>query len=103
MPRSEFRTRLGQWLESRPLVFMAALVAVNFRDAVTHAPLGSSEVQHHSTQGFIESLESYFADYLSVAGLRPNDLDGLSVLEFGSGDSYGIALKCIQHGARRVV
>jgi SAM-dependent methyltransferase len=103
MPRSQFRTRLVQWLESRPLAYMAALVALNVKATVTRPPLGSSEVEHHSTQGFFDSIEGYFTDYLSVAGLRPDDLNGLSVLELGSGDSYGVALKFIQHGARRVV
>jgi len=82
---------------------MAVLVALNVKAAVMRPPLGSSEVKRHSTQAFVESIEGYFADYISVAGLRPDDLNGLSVLELGSGDSYGVALKCIQHGARRVV
>src|SRR5712691_13346703 len=103
MPRSQFRARLVQWLESRPLAYMAALVALNVKAAVMRPPLGSSEVERHSTQAFVESIEGYFADYLSVAGPRPDDLNGLSVLELGSGDSYGVALKFIQHGARRVV
>jgi SAM-dependent methyltransferase len=103
MSHSPFRTHLVQWLESRPLAYMAALVALNVKATVTRPSLGSSEVERHSTQGFVESIEGYFADYLSVAGLRPDDLHGLSVLELGSGDSYGVALKFIQHGARRVV
>ncbi len=103
MSRSPFRTRLVQWLESRPLAYMAALVALNVKAIMTRPALGSSEVERHSAQGFVDSIEGYFADYLSVAGLRPDDLNGLSVLELGSGDSYGVALKFIQHGARRVV
>lgn len=103
MPHSQFRTRLVQWLESRSLAYMAALVALNVKAAVTRPPLGSSEVECHSTQDYVESIEGYFTDYLSVAGLWPDDLNGLSVLELGSGDSYGVALKFIQHGARRVV
>ena len=103
MSRSPFRTRLVQWLESRPLAYMAALVALNVKAIMTRPALGSSEVERHSVQGFVDSIEGYFADYLSVAGLRPDDLNGLSVLELGSGDSYGVALKFIQHGARRVV
>jgi len=82
---------------------MAALVALNVKAIMTRPALGSSEVERHSAQGFVDSIEGYFADYLSVAGLRPDDLNGLSVLELGSGDSYGVALKFIQHGARRVV
>lgn len=35
--------------------------------------------------------------------MQPHELNGLSVLELGSGDSYGVALKFIQHGAHRVV
>ena len=103
MSRSQFRTRLVQWVESRPFAYMAALVALNIKATVTRPALGSSEVERHSTQGFVDSIEGYFTDYLSAAGLRPGDLHGLSILELGSGDSYGVALKFIQHGARRVV
>jgi SAM-dependent methyltransferase len=103
MPRSALRTRLVEWVESQPLAYMAALVALNAKARVTRPPIGSSEVDRHTTQAFVESVEGYFADYLSVAGLRPDDLEGLRVLELGSGDSYGVALKFIQHGARRVV
>ena len=97
------RKRLGHWLQTKPLGYMAALVAFNIKDALTRPPIGSAEVERHSTQGFVESVERYFVDYLANAGLRPEDLHGLSVLELGSGDSYGVALKFIQHGARRVV
>jgi len=103
MPRSPFRVHLVHWLESRPLAYMAALVALNVKATLTRPALGSSEVERHATHAFVTSIESYFADYLAVAGLQPDDLHGLSVLELGSGDSYGVALKFIQHGARRVV
>jgi SAM-dependent methyltransferase len=98
------KKRLGHWLETKlPFGYMTALVALNVKDGLTRPAIGSAEVERHSTQGFVESIERYFADYLANAGLRPEDLPGLSVLEIGSGDSYGVALKFIQHGARRVV
>lgn len=98
------KRRLGHWLETKlPLGYVSVLVAFNVKDALTRPAIGSAEVEHHSTQGFVESIERYFADYLANAALRPEDLPGLNVLELGSGDSYGVALKFIQHGARRVV
>src|SRR6266516_1168601 len=59
MSRSQFRARLVQWLESRPLAYMAALVALNVKATVTRPALGSGEVEHHSTQGLVDSIEGY--------------------------------------------
>ena len=97
------KRQLRQWLETKPLGYMALLVALNAKDALARPAIGSAEVERHSTQGFVDSIERYFADYLANAGLRPEDLRGMSILELGRGDSYGVALKFIQHGARRVV
>jgi SAM-dependent methyltransferase len=98
------KDEIRQWSEARPNAYMAALIAFNVRDAVrVRKDLGSSEIDHHTNEAFLRSIEEYFFDYLSVAELKPQDLEGLSVLELGTGDSYGVALKFIQHGARRVV
>src|SRR5688500_10969994 len=97
------KRRLREWLETYPIGYLAMLIALNARDALVRPAIGSAEVEWHTTQGFVDSIERYFADYLANAGLQPEDVRGMRILELGSGDSYGVALKFIQHGAQCVV
>jgi hypothetical protein len=48
-------------------------------------------------------IESVFGDYLRYGGLGCRELDARRILELGPGDSYGVALRFLACGARRVV
>ncbi|SRR6266496_278312 len=70
---------------------------------------GRIETQHGSThkgKTTAESLDyinAQFADYLKYAELNEQQLEGRRVLELGSGDNVGLALRFLASGAARVV
>jgi hypothetical protein len=70
---------------------------------------GKIETQHGSThkgKSTAESLDyisAQFADYLKYSGLSEQQLGGRRVLELGSGDNVGLALRFLASGAARVV
>jgi len=70
---------------------------------------GQIETQHGSThQGkttaeSLDYINAQFADYLKYSGLSEQELKGRRVLELGSGDNVGLALRFLASGAARVV
>ena len=70
---------------------------------------GNIETEHgstHSTKTVSQSLDyinAQFADYLRYSGLHEDQLYGARVLEIGSGDNIGLALRFLAAGAARVV
>lgn len=51
----------------------------------------------------VRYIQTVFSEYLSYAGLKPQDLEGKRVLEIGPGDNFGVALRFLACGASQVV
>lgn len=56
----------------------------------------------HSVEDGAEYVTRVFHDYLTVSGLRADDLAGQRILEIGPGDNLGVALLFAAHGAADV-
>jgi hypothetical protein len=56
-----------------------------------------------STAESISYINLQFVDYLQYSGLKEEQLRGKRILELGSGDNVGLALRLIAAGASRVV
>jgi SAM-dependent methyltransferase len=67
-------------------------------------PTGAMGATHRDSvvADSVDYIERVFNDYLRYSGLKTTDLEDKSVLELGPGDSYGVALRFIAAGARRV-
>jgi len=59
--------------------------------------------RYKSTEESLAYINAQFADYLKYSGLREQELEGRRVLELGSGDNVGLALRLLASGAARVV
>ncbi|MGA2192996.1 MAG: hypothetical protein ABSG42_06445, partial [Nitrospirota bacterium] len=60
----------------------------------------------HSKKTLQESLEYInvvFDDYVNYSGITPEHILDKQVLEVGPGDNFGVALKFLASGAKRVV
>jgi hypothetical protein len=70
---------------------------------------GNIETQHGSShrgksiEESIAYINLQFADYLSFSGINEDQLIGKRILELGSGDNVGLALRFLAAGASRVV
>ena len=63
---------------------------------------GSTHSQK-STSDSVKYIQEQFADYLEYSNLQPADLSRKKILELGSGDNIGVALKFLAAGAAKVV
>jgi SAM-dependent methyltransferase len=64
------------------------------RQGATHMGLSTAES--------VAYVNSVYEDYLRYGKLGAADLEGASVLELGPGDSFGVALRLLGAGARKV-
>jgi SAM-dependent methyltransferase len=78
-----------------------AKLAARERLALTGAETGNTHLALRLDES-LRYIDSVYRDYLDFAGLREQDLAGMSVLEVGPGDNVGVAIRMIAAGAAGV-
>lgn len=73
-----------------------------FKSGNTVTAYGSTH-EFWSLEKSVTYINRVYDEYLKFAGLTPEALRGMRILEVGPGDNFGVALKFLAAGAARVV
>ena len=94
-------------LKRSKIAIIAYCIYQNYK-AKRQIGLGNFETSSgsHSKMNVAESLQyidTVFKDYLDYADLTPDFMRDKTILEVGPGDNFGVALKFLAFGAKKVV
>jgi hypothetical protein len=73
-----------------------------FKSGNTVTAYGSTH-EFWSLEKSVAYINRVYDEYLQFAGLTPEALRGMRILEVGPGDNFGVALKFLAAGAAKVV
>jgi hypothetical protein len=96
------RAKRSRWLVCLATVVKDQRARLAARGRAAPSTSGSTH-EGFSLDESLAYIDGVFGDYLTYGGLGAADLAGARVLELGPGDNFGVALRFIAAGAKRVV